>query len=282
MTRGADFAITCQYSRRTLLDRRGAGGIFVSVRYLLLSDIHGNDVALEAVLEDARRKRWDQVVFLGDAVGYYTRPEQVVRRLMELEPHVCLMGNHDQLLLDLANGKASSNMESDVVTFVIGRHLEELSGESMEFIRSFKATTKAEKWQAVHGALLRRWDYISSSQTAQANFPLMERPICFVGHTHVPKVFATVGAGREELFRVVSFTGDRATYRIPPHAKLFFNPGSIGQPRDGLPLASYAIYDEESSTIELRRVEFDLLAVQRTVREAGYPEALATRLVKGR
>lgn len=252
------------------------------MRYLLLSDIHGNDIALEAVLSDARRKRWDQILFLGDLVGYYTQPEQAARRLMELKPHVCLMGNHDQLLLDLVDGKPSSNMESELVRFVIGRHLEELSSDSIEFLRSFRMTAKDEKWQAVHGALLRPWDYISSLQSAQANFPLLERPICFVGHTHVPKVFASVSAGREELWRVLSFTSERTTYRIPPRAKLFFNPGSIGQPRDGSPLASYAIYDEDLGTIELRRVEFDLLAVQRQVREQGYPEALAVRLARGR
>ncbi|HEX7004523.1 MAG TPA: metallophosphoesterase family protein [Trueperaceae bacterium] len=254
------------------------------MRYLLLSDIHGNDIALEAVLDDARRRRWDQVLFLGDLVGYYTRPEQAARRLMELEPAVCLMGNHDQLLLDLADGKPGSNMnmESEIVTFVIGKHLEELSSESIEFLRGFRSSAKAERWQAVHGALLRRWDYISSMQSAQANFPLLERPICFVGHTHVPKVFASVNAGREELWRVFSFDNDRTTYRIPPRARLFFNPGSIGQPRDGSPLASYAIYDEEMGTIELRRVEFDLVAVQRSVRENGYPEPLAARLAKGR
>lgn len=252
------------------------------MRYLLLSDIHGNDIALEAVLRDSRRRRWDRVLFLGDLVGYYTRPEQTARRLMELEPFACLMGNHDQLLLDLADGKTSSNSESDIVSFVIERHVEELSSESIEFLRGFKGTARSEKWQAVHGALLRRWDYISSLQSAQANFPLLERPICFVGHTHVPKVFASVNSGREELWRVFSFDGVRFTYRIPPRARIFFNPGSIGQPRDGSPLASYAIYDEDLGTIELRRVEFDLLAVQRLVREQGYPEALATRLAKGR
>lgn len=252
------------------------------MRYLLLSDIHGNDMALEAVLDDARRRRWDRVLFLGDLVGYYTRPEQAAQRLMGLEPDVCIMGNHDQLLLDLADGKTSSNTENEIVSFVIGRHLEELSSESLEFLRGFKPGAKAEKWQAVHGALIRRWDYISSLQSAQANFPLLERPLCFVGHTHVPKVFASVSAGRDDMWRVVSFDGERSTYRIPPHAKLFFNPGSIGQPRDGSPLASYAIYDEDLATIELRRVEFDLLAVQRSVREAGYPEPLAARLARGR
>jgi diadenosine tetraphosphatase ApaH/serine/threonine PP2A family protein phosphatase len=202
--------------------------------------------------------------------------------LMQLAPFACLMGNHDQLLIDLADGKTSSNMENEIVSFVIGRHLEELSSESLEFLRRFKMNAMTEKWQAVHGALLRTWDYISSLQSAQSNFPLLERPICFVGHTHVPKVFASVSAGREDLWRVVGFNSDRATYRIPPRAKLFFNPGSIGQPRDGSPLASYAIYDEEQGTIELRRVEFDLLAVQRLVRGQGYPEALAARLALGR
>ncbi|MEX2536522.1 MAG: metallophosphoesterase family protein [Trueperaceae bacterium] len=252
------------------------------MRYLLLSDIHGNDIALEAVLRDARAKRWDRVLFLGDLVGYYTQPEQVTRRLMELDPFVCLMGNHDRLLLDLADGKSSRAVEGDIVSIVIERHLEALSGESIDFLRGFTMAAADGVWQAVHGALLRPWDYISSLQSAQLNFPLLERSICFVGHTHVPKVFASVSAGKEALWRVIPFKGERSTYRIPPKAKLFFNPGSVGQPRDGSPLASYAIYDDELATIDLRRVEFDLLAVQRSVRDAGYPEALAARLAAGR
>ena len=103
-----------------------------------------------------------------------------------------------------------------------------------------------------------------------------------MGHTHVPKIFAAVQTPEGEIWRTVPFRKEQATYRIPPRAKLFFNPGSVGQPRDGIPLASYAIFDRTASTIELFRVEYDLLSVQRAVRDRGYPEVLASRLPVGR
>jgi predicted phosphodiesterase len=253
-----------------------------AMRYLLLSDIHGNAVALEAVLRDARLRRWKKVLFLGDLVGYYPEPEKAAKLLMDLDPQVCLMGNHDQLLLDMAAGRAVPAGEAEVVVDVVARHLEALSPEGIGFVRSFTEAAMDGTWQAVHGGLRQPWEYIISLQSAQVNMPLMERPLCFVGHTHVPRVFASVQTGVQLLWRVVQFREKRSVYRIPPHAKVLFNPGSVGQPRDGSPLASYAIYDDELATVELYRVEFDLLAVQRLVRENGYPEMLATRLAVGR
>lgn len=253
-----------------------------AMRYLLLSDIHGNAVALEAVLHEARRRRWDEVLFLGDLVGYYPQPERVTNMLRELEPVVCLLGNHDELLLAMAAGHPVPIQAGDVVTQVLARHLEALSSESIAFLETFQESTCTELWQAVHGALRQRWEYLDTLQSAQANFPLLERPLCFVGHTHVPRVFASVRVGDSELWRNVSFKRERAVYRIPPRAKVIFNPGSVGQSRDGSPLASYAIYDDEKSLVEHYRVAYDLLAVQRSVREAGYPEMLASRLAVGR
>jgi predicted phosphodiesterase len=253
-----------------------------AMRYLLLSDIHGNDVALEAVLRDAGKRRWEKVLFLGDLVGYYTAPEKVARLLIDLDPLVCLLGNHDQLLLDMAAGRAVPTGEAEVVTEVVARHLEALSPESLGFVRSFTEAAMDGNWQAVHGALRHPWEYINSLQSAQANLPLMQRPLCFVGHTHVPRVFASVQSGSQQLWRMVPFHERRTVYRIPPRAKVLFNPGSVGQPRDGSPLASYAIYDDEQATVELLRVEFDVLAVQRSVREHDYPEMLAVRLAVGR
>jgi predicted phosphodiesterase len=257
-------------------------GIVDAMRYLILSDIHANAVALEAVLRDARRKRWDAVLFLGDLVGYYTEPERAARLLMELGPQTNLLGNHDQLLLDLAAGKSSHAAEGDTIMEVLERHVHALSKSSLDFLAGFNERASGGNWQAVHGALRQPWEYVSTLQNAQANLPLLERRLCFVGHTHVPKVFASVESGRETLWRTITFRGQRSTYRVPPRAKVFFNPGSVGQPRDGSPLASYAFYDDELALIELYRVEFDLTAVQRSVRDQGYPESLARRLAAGR
>lgn len=253
------------------------------MRYLLLSDIHANTVALEAVLQHAKRQRWEQLIFLGDLIGYYTEPEAATTMLRELSPDIALLGNHDALLLELADQhKDHESQEDSLVSGIVRRHLAQLSEENLAFIRSFERHVVREAWEATHGALRKPWEYLSSLQNAQANMPLMSTNLCFVGHTHIPMVYACVMREEGELWRTMAFRGERAVYRLPPHAKVIFNPGSVGQPRDGMPLASYAVFDEEQGLIELYRVPFDLLKVQRQVRQHDYTEALATRLGVGR
>jgi diadenosine tetraphosphatase ApaH/serine/threonine PP2A family protein phosphatase len=137
-----------------------------------------------------------------------------------------------------------------------------------------------DSWEVTHGALRSQWEYLTTLQNAQANMPLMKTDLCFVGHTHVPKVYAHIPEG--DNWRTVSFRGEHSTYRIPPKARIIFNPGSVGQPRDGIPLASYATFDEDHRVIELFRVPYDVTGMQRSVREQGYPEALAARLSVGK
>ena len=253
------------------------------MRYLILSDIHANYIALDAVLKDAQRKRWDKVLFLGDAVGYYTQPNQVLDKLRDLKPEINLLGNHEDLIFRLQNNaSATSFQENSIVTDVIRKHSAQLSPENKAYIESFTKYELRDGWEATHAALRTPWEYITTLQHAQENAPFMKTDLLFIGHTHVPKVFASVTTPSGEMWRTLTFRNDYNRYRIPPKAKLIFNPGSVGQPRDGIPLASYVIFDEENRVLEIFRVEFDLLGVQREIREHGYPNALATRLPVGK
>lgn len=253
------------------------------MRYLVLSDVHANALALQAVLRHARLKRWNETLFLGDAVGYYPQPEEAVAMLRELEPTVALVGNHEDLLFAKAEAReVTAYREDGIVTEVILRHLAELSSESLSYLRGFSGRVLREGWEAVHGALRDPWEYLNTLQRAQENAPYLKTDLCFVGHTHVPKLFASAQGPQGELWRTLSFRGESAVYRIPPNARVIFNPGSVGQPRDGIPLASYAIFDEEHRVLELYRVPYDLLAMQRLVLEKGYPEPLAHRLSVGK
>lgn len=222
-------------------------------------------------------------MFLGDIVGYYTEPEAATTRLRELEPAVALLGNHDALLLSLADHRdTASSRNGSLVTEVVRRHLQELSRENIAFLRSLKDHVVEPRWEATHGALRSQWEYLSSLGHAQANLPFLQRDLLFVGHTHIPVAYACTEKGGERMWRIIPFRGERASYRLPPNARVFFNPGSVGQPRDGLPLASYAVFDDERRTIEHFRVPFDIPRVQRLVHERGYPAALAERLSSGR
>lgn len=251
------------------------------MRYLIISDIHANQTALEAVLRDAKMKGWKKVIFLGDAVGYYTEPEPVLNTLKTLETEVCILGNHDKLLLDIVDSKADFSDQRAMVTDILQKHSQQITAENVTFLRSFQPQKIASYWQAVHGSLTEQWDYLKSISEAEANMPLMQARVCFVGHTHVPVIYAFIKTPKGGMWRAISTRNNKLTYRIPPKALLFVNPGSVGQPRDGNPNTSYAIFDEDAELIELYRVEYDNRKVQRMVIDQGYPHALAERLEIG-
>jgi predicted phosphodiesterase len=252
------------------------------MRYLLLSDVHGNATALEAVLRHARLRRYDKAVFLGDAVGYGPQPNEAVALLMSLEPEISLTGNHEDLLLARADAReVTLYKEEGVVNEIILRHLNELTPEHLAYLRRLEPRATRNGWEATHGGLREPWEYLSTLQKAQDTAPYMSTPLLFVGHTHIPRAFASVSGPEGEMWRTVAFRGESAVYRLPPRARVIFNPGAVGQPRDGLPLPSYAIFDEETRTLEHHRVAYDLLTVQRAMKAKGYPESLIQRLAVG-
>ena len=254
------------------------------VRYLLLSDVHANAIALDAVLADADRRGYDATVFLGDAVGYHPAAGPAVERLAELDPEVALLGNHDALLLAMARGEdPDGGRENPVVRPVIEAQLEGLGREALAWLGSLREHHLDERFEAVHGALARPWQYMHGLIDAEENLPHLTRPVCLVGHTHVPRVLAGAqGPNDRPLWRQVAFRSGGGSYRMPPLARGFFNPGAVGQPRDGMPLAAYGLYDPDERRLEVVRVPYDVALVQREVRAAGYPDALAERLALGR
>jgi predicted phosphodiesterase len=252
------------------------------VRYLVLSDVHANLPALEAVVKHATTKGFDDVMFLGDAVGYYPHAEEVVQRLIQLNPSVRILGNHDSALLELAFGERGEYWAAGVVMEVIDRQLTTLSSDSIAFLQTLQGGAEGDGWQAAHGALSRPWDYLATMGAAQDNVRLMHQPLLLVGHTHVPKLFACVGREGHDLWRTLPFREEAGGYRLPPRARVIANPGSVGQPRDQVPLASYFIYDAGARRVHHFRVGFDVASVQADIRAAGYPEVLATRLAAGR
>lgn len=254
---------------------------FSAMRYLVLSDVHANLLAFEAVVGAAERRDYDAVIFLGDIAGYGNRIEGCVQLLRSLRPVVTVLGNHDALLLEAAEARAESHRMDSMVERVISRHRAEISPESLAYIRSFSDSFVGQEWQAVHGGLRRPWEYIDSIFQAQANAPYLARPLCLFGHTHVPMVYAALATPDGELWRTVPLRGEECRYRLPPQVRAFFNPGSVGQPRDGVPLASFGIFDADRRVFELYRVAYDVERVKVEMRAEGYPEILAERLASG-
>ncbi len=241
------------------------------MRVLLLTDIHANLVALEAVVRDAGPV--DAVWCLGDVVGYGPRPNECCAWVEErAAPTVA--GNHDwaslgRLDLDDFNPSARAATRWTI---------DQLTPHTHDWLAALPERAVAGEQTIVHGSPRQPiWEYLLRPAQAAANFAHFDSPICFVGHTHVPTVFAERPAGggvtlhRPAAGETIALTGGR----------YIVNPGSVGQPRDGDPRAAYALYDPDTGRLEFRRLAYDIAATQRQMADAGLPASLIARLDHG-
>lgn len=234
----------------------------------LLSDVHANLVALEAVLADLGTV--DRLWLTGDTVGYGPDPSDVLA-LLRARGAVMVAGNHD---LAVATGEGIGLFNPHAAA-AVRLHRAWLTAEERDQLASLPLTLSAEGFTLFHGSLRDPvWEYVLSAAQALATLRLSPTPYCCNGHTHVPALF--VGAG-EQVTRT-SFVADRP---LPLEGRMLVNPGSVGQPRDGDPRAAYAILDTDAATITFRRTAYDVRETQRGIRARGLPEFLADRLAVG-
>jgi diadenosine tetraphosphatase ApaH/serine/threonine PP2A family protein phosphatase len=239
------------------------------MRVALLSDIHSNLTALDAVLADAGEV--DAIWQLGDIVGYGPEPDAVVARLREVGAQG-VKGNHDAAAcggseIDWFNPDARRAMEWT---------RQAISSDSVAWLQALPERTTLERAQLVHGSPREPlWEYVTSVPVARANLTALEQKIGLHGHTHIPVAFVEddgrVGA-------VGPHDGSRLELR---GRRALLNPGSVGQPRDGDPRAGYAIWEPDRGRISWHRVAYDVEAVQAAMRAAGLPPSLAARLSFG-
>jgi predicted phosphodiesterase len=242
------------------------------MRIAFFSDVHSNLEALQAVWDDAREHKVEKFFFVGDAVGYGPDPNQCVKIVRDL-CQICLYGNHDYAALGLMDISYFNPYAAEAIHWT----QRNLSAESKELFRDFKMTAKVYDIFLVHGTPRNpeAWDYLLDLADAEYNFPAFEERVCLVGHSHVPAVFKKRGEERALLSREVEvFLEDDWRYII--------NIGSVGQPRDRDPRASYLIYDQPENHLFLRRVEYDFTITQRKMAALGLPRYLYERLAVGR
>ena len=238
---------------------------------LIISDVHANAVALEAVLDDAS-DQFDAVWCLGDLVGYGPAPNHCVARIKALPGMVCLLGNHDKAALgdvdlDIFNPDAS---EALLWTQRI------LTSESRSFLGCLPSMVQQTDITLAHGSPRDPvWEYIVDNYIAFHNFSYFNTSLCLVGHSHLPLIFSLDGGG---CSRYIPSHGETIALR---DMRYILNPGSIGQPRDRCPMASYAFLDLEASTWEFRRVPYDVVETQRCMEDHGLPSRLVARLAIG-
>jgi predicted phosphodiesterase len=239
--------------------------------YAILGDIHSNWEALEAVLADAREQGVTKFVCVGDIVGYNADPVKCLACVREECSHV-VRGNHDHYVAHDECLEDFHPLAANVIDWTRSC----LSDEEVQYLRGLRLTQMVEGVTLVHSTLdmPEKWGYVFDTLEAEANFNYQTSAVCFHGHTHVPVVF--------ERTQRVRMRRDFESFSVTLGAKYFINVGSVGQPRDGDPRASYVIYDPRKRAGVLRRVVYDFATTQAKIRDVGLPERLASRLESGK
>jgi diadenosine tetraphosphatase ApaH/serine/threonine PP2A family protein phosphatase len=239
------------------------------MRVAIISDIHSNLEALDAVLEDAGGEKIDKYYCLGDIVGYGANPNECLQKVWDLTEQV-VAGNHDHAAVGLTDISYFNLHARRAVTWTA----EALLADHSQYLRRLPFSLQLGPVLLVHATPSDPpvWNYLLSSQVAKDEFEAFAGQLCFIGHSHQPIIFS-----RKE--------GDQrwpaALFTCRADDRYIINVGSVGQPRDGDPRASYAIYDDQQGTIQLRRVEYDIQTAQRKILQAGLPPLLAVRLAHG-
>ncbi|PYT82075.1 MAG: metallophosphoesterase [Acidobacteria bacterium] len=247
------------------------------MRILILSDLHSNATALNAVL-DAAKDRWDFSVCLGDVVGYGPDPNEVTARLRELGTKT-IRGNHDKAVTGLMDTEDFNPVAKAAVDWTRS----ELNPEHMAWLSALpKGPLETDGIVLVHGALQDEDEYVFTPQQALDGLLDSNAKVTFFGHTHHQGGFSYEDADLEVLQIRPRSAESFAALRIEPTRRYLLNPGSIGQPRDGDPRAAFAIADLQHNVVEFWRVPYDIQAVQKRMRSAHLPEPLVQRLAVGR
>lgn len=240
------------------------------MRLAVLSDIHANLAALDAVRLDLPVV--DEIWVLGDIVGYGPQPNEVIVALQEMGAR-SVLGNHDAAAI----GTIDSSWFNPDAARAIHWTAEVIDENARAYMAALPEVRTEGDLTAVHGSPRDpMWEYITGTAVATANLPAFETAVCLHGHTHVPVVFR---ADDGLVTAVPSMPGDPVSIRL---GRSLVNPGSVGQPRDGNPAASYLVLDTEADEVEFRRASYDIDATQRAMRAVDLPPRLAERLSYGR
>ena len=242
------------------------------MKYGIIADIHGNLEALQSVLTVLKDSGVDEYICAGDIVGYGADPKACIRSVREVCQSI-VAGNHEHAVVGLLDTNYFNPNADEAVNWT----REQLDEEQQAFLKSLELTAKREDFFVVHATPFspEKWSYITSTFDAYTNFRSFEERICFVGHSHVPVVYS------------IEIDSPRCHYSfdteipIVGERRYIINVGSVGQPRDGNPFASFAVYETSVPKVEIVRVKYDVGTAQKKIIDAGLPKGLAARLKTG-
>jgi len=246
------------------------------VRYLILSDLHANWEALEAVTRETAGA-YDKAICCGDLVGYAADPNPVVA-WVRANCAVVVRGNHDRACTGLDDLEWFNPVARAAALWT----QRNLTPEHTAYTAGLtKGPVLLEDFEVVHGSPFDEDEYLIAAGEADQAFRYLESRLAFFGHTHVQGGFIW-NHSRVETIGRVSIRNGSESLEIDPECAYMINPGSVGQPRDGDPRAAYVMYDSETRTVHYHRTEYDVETAQKKIREAGLPPILADRLQVGR
>ncbi len=242
------------------------------MRIIIISDVHSNLVALEAVL-DALPDH-DELWCLGDTIGYGPDPNPCIA-MVRNRARYALTGNHDLACL----GEISLADFNMLARTANQWNREQLRPEFQAYLRTLPARLDLPPTVTLaHGSPRDPvWEYVLDALAAIDNLSFFDTPVCFIGHSHVPIIFEQHADGTGDLRHAEA----DELVQLQPDSRYIFNPGSVGQPRDGDPRAAYVLWDTESSVVHFHRVVYNITETQRRMRAAGLPVMLADRLAYG-
>jgi diadenosine tetraphosphatase ApaH/serine/threonine PP2A family protein phosphatase len=244
------------------------------VRYIIVSDIHSNLEALQAVFKDIGKvSPSDKIVCLGDVVGYGPNPNECVEFIAE-RTSFTIMGNHDHALLGLTDLEYFNPYAAYALLWT----QDVLSDQNRKILETYQISVRENHILFVHATPKDplNWDYISTPADAIYHLKDMTEPISFIGHSHIPVYYALDGKNR-----LIEERKDAFTLQIRNGFRYIINVGSVGQPRDRNPSAAYAIYDLDKKRVEVRRVPYDIQTTQQKMRKVNLPVFLIERLSRG-
>jgi diadenosine tetraphosphatase ApaH/serine/threonine PP2A family protein phosphatase len=242
----------------------------MSRKIAILGDIHSNLDALEVVLADAEAQGVSEFFCTGDVVGYNACPHECLEIIRSLGCPV-VKGNHDHYIASEQALEDFNPHAAAVVEWTRGQ----LDEEELDYLGTMPFAVTRMGVTLVHSTMDRpeNFGYVFDNQQAETNFVYQKTPVCFHGHTHCPMIYEKQLSG---VYRI-----DPQDFILKPGRKYFINVGSVGQPRDGDPRATYVIYNPVERKVSFRRLEYDIAAAQARIRAAGLPERLAERLAYG-
>lgn len=242
--------------------------------YAVVADIHGNMAAFVAVLEDMKKRGGvEEIWCLGDVVGYGPDPHECVQ-LLRQHAHCCVAGNHDWAAIEKIDTFDFNPAAAEAASWTASQ----LTPEDVDYLENLRLAERRGDFTLVHGSPRDPiWEYLISVQAARTSFDWFTTRHCLVGHSHIPLLFEHLG--QTGICQYSQLHAELSLETVP--GRLIINPGAVGQPRDGDPRASYALFDSEKMIIFHHRVAYDIASTQRKMMSLGLPPPLATRLSSG-